>query len=150
VKSDVAGAALHKVIEVTCEITGEPYDIEADENRLYHMLLNLVDNAIKYSPRETAVSIQVAYKPEKIWIEVLDGGPGIPEDDLSLVFEKYFRGNEAKGQPGSGLGLSAVKVIVVAHGGDIAVENRPEGGAHFTVTLPGSLRVAEETEEETS
>ncbi|MBE2222285.1 MAG: two-component sensor histidine kinase, partial [Anaerolineae bacterium] len=55
-------------------------------------------------------------------------------------FEKYFRGNDAKGQPGSGLGLSAVKVIAVAHGGDIQVVNRPEGGAHFTVTLPGSLR----------
>ncbi len=146
VESDVAGAALHKVIGITSEVTGELYDIEADENRLYHMMLNLVDNAIKYSPRETAVSIQVAYTPEQIMVRVLDEGPGIPEDDLGLLFQKYFRGNDAKGQPGSGLGLSAVKVIAVAHGGTISVENRPEGGAQFTVILPGSLRVSEKTE----
>jgi K+-sensing histidine kinase KdpD len=143
VVSDVAGAALHKVIEVDCEITGDPYDIEADENRLYHMLLNLVDNAIKYSPRETAVSLQVEFTPENIIVQVIDEGPGIPEDDLDKVFEKYFRGNDAKVQPGSGLGLSAVKVIAVSHGGNINVVNRPEGGAHFTVTLPGSLGVSE-------
>lgn len=147
VEFDVAGAALHKVIQITCEITGERYDIEADENRLYHMMLNLVDNAIKYSPRETAVSIQVEYAPKQITIQVMDGGPGIPEENLDKVFEKYFRGNDAKDQPGSGLGLSAVKVIAVAHGGNISVCNRPEGGAHFTVTLPGSLRAPEKTEE---
>jgi K+-sensing histidine kinase KdpD len=141
VEYDVAGAALHKAIKVSCDITGEQFDIEADSNRLYHMLLNLVDNAIKYSPRETAVTVQVNYAPEQITIQVLDEGPGIPEADLNKVFEKYFRGNDAKVQPGSGLGLSAVKVIVVAHGGDIQVANRPEGGAHFTVTLPGSLRI---------
>lgn len=147
VQEDVAGAALHKVIKVDCEIAGDHYDIEADENRLYHMLLNLVDNAIKYSPRETAVSVQVNYDPEQITIHVMDEGPGIPEDSLDKVFEKYFRGNDAKVQPGSGLGLSAVKVIAVAHGGDISVVNRSEGGAHFTVTLPGSLRASEEDEE---
>ena len=63
------------------------------------------------------------------------------------MFEKYYRGNDAKGQPGSGLGLSAVKVIAMAHGGNIKVCNRPEGGAHFTVTLPGRLRALEEMEE---
>ncbi len=148
VESDVAGAAVHKAIAVSSEIAGEQYDIEADENRLYHMLLNLVDNAIKYSPRNTAISVKVEYDPEQITIHVLDEGPGIPEDYLDKVFEKYFRGKDAKIQPGSGLGLSAVKVIAAAHGGDIRVENRPEGGSHFIVTLPGSLRVTEETEAE--
>ncbi|MFO7678750.1 MAG: GAF domain-containing protein [Chloroflexota bacterium] len=145
VQADVAGAALNKAISLTCAITGERYDIEADENRLYHMLLNLVDNALKYSPRETAVSVQVLYTPEQLIIHVFDEGAGIPEDDLALVFEKYFRGDKAKAQPGSGLGLSAVRVIVQAHGGSIGVVNRPEGGAHFTVTLPGSLRAISET-----
>ena len=147
VSSDVAGSALHKAIAVSYDITGERYDIEADENRLYHMLLNLVDNAIKYSPSETAVSILVEYTPEQICIQVIDGGPGIPEDDLSFLFEKYFRGHDAKSQSGSGLGLSAVKVIAVAHGGSVNVSNRPEGGAQFIVALPGSLRVVEETED---
>jgi two-component system sensor histidine kinase KdpD len=107
------------------------------------MLLNLVDNALKYSPRETAVSVQVQYAPEQLTIQVLDEGAGIPEDDLALVFEKYFRGDKAKAQPGSGLGLSAVRVIVQAHGGSIGVVNRPQGGAHFTVALPGSLRAVD-------
>jgi len=145
VQADVAGAALNKAISLTCAITGERYDIEADENRLYHMLLNLVDNALKYSPRETAVSVQVEYATEQLTIQVLDEGAGIPEDDLAFVFEKYFRGDKAKAQPGSGLGLSAVRVIVQAHGGSIGVVNRPEGGAHFTVILPGSLRAVSET-----
>jgi K+-sensing histidine kinase KdpD len=142
VQSDVAGAALHNAIQISSEIVGERYDIEADENRLYHMLLNLVDNAIKYSPRETAVFLQVNYSPEQITIDVLDEWPGIAESDLEQLFEKYYRGDDAKVQPGSGLGLSAVKVIALAHGGNVSVSNRPEGGAHFTVTLPGSLRVA--------
>ncbi len=141
VEDDVAGAALHKSISLSSEIAGEPYDIEADENRLYHMLLNLVDNAIKYSPKGTTVFVKVDYTPEQITINVLDEGPGIPEDSLDKVFEKYFRGDGAKSQPGSGLGLSAVKVTAVAHDGEIHVKNRPEGGAHFIVTLPASLRV---------
>ncbi|MCZ7674049.1 MAG: ATP-binding protein [Chloroflexi bacterium] len=81
---------MNKVITVSSTITGEPYKIEADENRLYHMLLNLVDNAIKYSPRETAVSVKVQYDPEQITIQVVDGGPGIPEGDQERIFEKIF------------------------------------------------------------
>lgn len=145
VEGDVSGAALNKVITVSSTITGEPYKIEADENRLYHMLLNLVDNAIKYSPRETAVSVKVQYDPEQITIQVVDGGPGIPEGDQERIFEKYFRGNKAKSQPGSGLGLSAVRVIVGAHGGTVTVSNSANGGACFTVTLPGSLKADDES-----
>lgn len=65
---------------------------------------------------------------------------GIPEDDLPHIFDKYFRGTTAKMQPGSGLGLSAVWGIAKAHHGVVKVANRAEGGAEFSILLPGSLR----------
>ena len=137
---DTSGVALHKSIQVNVTTTGAPYTILADENRLYHMILNLVDNALKYSPRNTELAVLVDYSADALTIRVQDEGPGIPEDDLPHVFDKYFRGTAAKMQPGSGLGLSAVWGIAQAHDGDVAVANRPQGGTEFAVTLPASLR----------
>ncbi|MCA9872986.1 MAG: GAF domain-containing protein [Anaerolineales bacterium] len=142
VLKDVSGAALYKSITINAKTTGTPYAILADENRLYHMVLNLVDNAVKYSPRSTEVGVLVDYMDEALSIRVQDDGPGIPEEDLPYVFDKYFRGTAAKMQPGSGLGLSSVMGIAQAHDGTVQVENRPEGGTVFTITLPGSLRCA--------
>jgi two-component system, OmpR family, phosphate regulon sensor histidine kinase PhoR len=136
VLNDTSGVALAKNITVRCATEGEPYPILADEARLYHMTLNLVDNAIKYSPRKTEVTVRVTYKGEWIEIQVQDQGPGIPNDELKQVFNKYFRGATAKMQPGSGLGLSVVWGIVKAHDGQVSVANRPEGGAEFTIRLP--------------
>lgn len=139
VLADVSGAALHKSIKLVREVKSGRYLILGDENRLYHMLLNLVDNAIKYSPRNTAVHVALFQHEEDLLIEVCDEGPGIPEEDKKRLFDKYFRGAAAQMQPGSGLGLSAVQGIARAHGGMASVVNRPEGGAAFTVALPASL-----------
>lgn len=74
-------------------------------------------------------------------IQVADQGAGIPEQDLEFVFDKFFRGvQKGMSSKGSGVGLAAVKSIVVAHRGTIRVENAPTGGAVFTVELPGNLR----------
>jgi signal transduction histidine kinase len=138
---DVEGAALHKSIKLTYEVKGEPYQILGDEMRLYHMALNLVDNAIKYSPEHTTVSVQLTYNKVEVVLHVYDEGPGIAEEDLERVFDKYYRGAKAKAQPGAGVGLSVVASIAAAHGGRATVRNRPEGGAAFLISLPGSLRV---------
>ncbi len=138
---DTEGAALPKSIQITAVTEGTPYQIHGDGLRLYHMILNLVDNAIKYSPDDTEVTVKTCYGPEKLLIQVADQGPGIPEKDLPRVFDKFFRGiQEGLHSKGSGVGLSAVKNIVSAHQGTIEVENLPERGAQFTIELPGTLR----------
>jgi signal transduction histidine kinase len=140
VRQDVQGAALGKSITIAYEQEGEPTPILADETRLYHMALNLVDNAIKYSPKNTHLRLQLHFAEEAITLKVQDEGPGIPEKDLERIFDKYYRGTQANIQPGSGLGLSVVRAIAEAHHGDVVVRNRPEGGAEFIVTLPGAIR----------
>lgn len=141
---DVEGAARFKSVSLQFNQSGEPYSIWADETRLYHMVLNLVDNAVKYSPVAAQVDILLDYSEFLLTLNIADEGPGIPEDEIRNVFDKFYRGEQAKSHPGSGLGLSAVKVIVDAHGGRVEVTNRPERGAIFSVKLPGSLRLAEE------
>lgn len=145
VMEDVQGAALHKSITIDFKQTGKPYLALADELRLYHMVLNLVDNAIKYSPAETLVTVMLAYAPEEITIRVQDEGSGIPEHDLELIFNKYFRSANKDEASGTGVGLAAVRAIVQAHGGAVKAENRPDRrGAVFTLTLPGTLRTTEQ------
>lgn len=139
---DTEGAALPKSIKVTAVTQGTPYKINGDELRLYHMVLNLVDNAIKYSPEATEVTVVTNYGAENLVIQVADQGPGIPDKDLPRVFDKFFRGiQEGLPSKGSGVGLSAVKGIVMAHNGEIRAENLTEKGAQFTIKLPASLRV---------
>ncbi len=139
---DTEGSALPKSIRVISDVEGVPHTINGDNLRLYHMLLNLVDNAIKYSPDSTKVTITTCYDLKNLVIKVADQGPGIPEQDLPYVFDKFFRGiQEGLFTKGSGVGLSAVKGIVTAHQGTIRVENLPEKGALFTVELPVTVPV---------
>lgn len=140
---DVEGAALHKQIAVTLDLRGAPYAIQGDATRLYHMLLNLVDNAVKYSPDGTNVTLVLDFREEGSVIRVRDEGPGIPETELPRVFDKYYRGAHGKKQQGTGVGLSVVLAIAEAHDGVATVRNHPEGGAEFTITLPPSLRLNE-------
>lgn len=137
---DVEGAALSKSIDILFDSNGEPYRILADPVRLYHMTLNLIDNAIKYSPVETKVKVLLNYTPENVVIEVEDEGYGIPQEDLPRVFEKFYRGKQTAGQHGTGVGLSVVAAIAQAHEGKATAENRPAGGSVFRVILPGKLR----------
>jgi two-component system, OmpR family, phosphate regulon sensor histidine kinase PhoR len=134
---DTEGAALPKSIVVTAASQGPPYTLNGDSLRLYHMVLNLVDNAIKYSPDFTEVTVSTSYNDQSVIISVADQGPGIPEEDMPRVFDKFFRGIQGNlASKGSGVGLAAVKGIVTAHRGTIRVENLPERGAQFTVELP--------------
>ncbi|MCB8942842.1 MAG: GAF domain-containing protein [Ardenticatenaceae bacterium] len=142
---DVEGSALHKSIHLDYSVDGEPYEIFGDEMRLYHMALNLVDNAIKYSPDHTTITVTLSYNRREVTLQVCDEGQGIAEEDLERVFDKYYRGAKAKAQPGAGVGLSVVAGIADAHGGRATVQNRPEGGAAFSIVLPSSLRVQQTT-----
>jgi signal transduction histidine kinase len=145
VVNDLGGAALAKPVTLCYEVYGEPFAIVADEARLYHMALNLVDNAIKYTVEDTSVYVTLSFGDEAIALCVADEGNGIPEAELGRVFDKYYRGaNHRRGAVGVGLGLSVVQGVARAHGGQVSVRNRDEGGAAFTVTLPVTLRCAED------
>jgi signal transduction histidine kinase len=140
--SDMEGAALAKSINLSYEVVGTPYMIQGDTSRLYRSVLNLVDNAIKYSPEGAQVEVMLAFGDITVAIVVRDSGPGIPEEELPHVFEKYYRVNQAAdGQTGIGLGLALVRATIEAHRGTVSAQNAEGEGAEFIITLPATLRV---------
>jgi two-component system sensor histidine kinase KdpD len=105
---------------------------------MVQVLVNLLDNAIKYSLPQAPVEIAARISGAYLEIEVRDRGTGIPREDLSRVFDKFYRVQRPDNVSGTGLGLSISKGIVEAHGGFIAAENRPGGGTIVSVGLPAS------------
>ena len=119
--------------------------LRGDPAKLHDALRNLVANAITYSPEHTAIRID-ASRPQgnvgnvgSVELSVSDEGPGIPEEDLSRVFERFYRVDKSRARDpgGTGLGLAIVKHLVELHGGTVRAENRPQGGTRVTLTLPG-------------
>ena len=140
---DVEGSALFKEITLTYKEEGVHSLVLADDVRMFHMILNLVDNAIKYAPTKTNVHISLSFYDKHIVITVRDEGIGISEDELSRVFDRYFRSDRTKDKPGAGVGLSVVRAIAQAHEGKAAVRNHPNGGAEFSIVLPGNICTTE-------
>ncbi len=112
--------------------------VTADRDLLGLALYNLVHNALKFSGREDAVEVRAREDGKILVIEVADSGSGIHPDDLSNIFEELYRGKNAQGVEGSGLGLALVRRILDLHGGEISVRSRQGGarGTVFTVRLP--------------
>ena len=100
------------------------------------LLLNLLDNALKYSPSGSPVDIKAWAGEKSLTLSVADHGPGIAEGEEARIFEKLVRGKDVEGRSGAGLGLAICRAIVTAHGGRIQATNHPHGGAQFLVTLP--------------
>jgi two-component system sensor histidine kinase KdpD len=100
------------------------------------VLVNLLDNALKYSPPDKSIEIAARTDADKLTMEIADHGPGVPEGDLTRVFDKFYRIPIPEGAGGTGLGLAICKGIVEAHGGDIRAENQTGGGLRVTITLP--------------
>lgn len=110
--------------------------VKMDLVLMTQVLVNLMDNALKYSPADSPVEIAARIGANGLAIEVSDHGPGIPEKELERIFEKFYRLPVPEGAGGTGLGLSICKGFVEAHGGDIRAENRAGGGLRVIVTLP--------------
>jgi two-component system, OmpR family, sensor histidine kinase KdpD len=100
------------------------------------VLVNLLDNAHKYSPPESAIEVIAQIEGNWLILEILDRGPGVPEQDLKRVFDKFYRIPVPEGAGGTGLGLSICKGIVEAHGGSITAGNRVGGGLRIEIRLP--------------
>jgi two-component system phosphate regulon sensor histidine kinase PhoR len=111
--------------------------VAADPAKLHDVIRNLVENAVNYSPDDAEIRLRAGRTDGSCRIEVIDSGPGLPHGDLTRVFERFYRVDKSRSRPGTGLGLAIVKHLVELHGGTVVAANRPEGGAVFTVTLPG-------------
>ncbi len=103
---------------------------------IVHAMVNLIDNAIKYSPENSPLEIKTWNQNEEIYIAILDHGVGIPPNDITRIFDKFYRVQRPELVTGTGLGLAISKGIVEAHGGRIWAENRESGGTIFSIELP--------------
>ncbi len=108
----------------------------ADPERAQQIFVNLIHNAIKFTPAGGWIRITAEQKEEMLAISVADNGIGIPADDLDRIFERFYKSDRARNTPGTGLGLAIVRHIVQAHGGQIEVQSREGEGSVFTVMLP--------------
>jgi len=109
--------------------------VAIDLTLMVQALMNLVDNAVKYAPPHEPIEIEAVQEQQRVIIAVKDRGPGLPEVELEHIFSKFFRLNPS-GVGGTGLGLSIARGIVEAHNGRVWAENRPGGGAIFSMALP--------------
>lgn len=110
----------------------------ADGQKIHQVLVNLLHNAISYTPEGGALSVEIRPVPEGVECTVADDGIGIPPEDLSRIFERFYRVDKGRSRElgGTGLGLSIVRHIVEAHGGQVRVESKPGKGSRFTIFLP--------------
>lgn len=114
----------------------KPIVFHGDRKLLKTAFLNVLDNAIKYGPKQGMVNVQLSKNDVALLLTVDDNGTGIPEHELALVYGKYFRGSRTGFVAGSGIGLYMVQRIIAQHAGSILLANRPEGGTSATITLP--------------
>ncbi len=125
---------------VQVSVVGSASTIEADPSLIDRLLWNLVENAVKFTPDGGRVEIRLTRESGDAVVEVADTGPGVPEDDLERIFERFYRVDAARtaspDSPGTGLGLSIVRAIAGIHGGSVVATNRVDGGALFRVRLP--------------
>jgi two-component system phosphate regulon sensor histidine kinase PhoR len=123
-------------LELSVDIPPDLPPVLADKERIGQALVNLIHNAIKFTPPQGKVSLFAAVQEDSVAISVTDTGVGIPSDDLPHIFERFYKADKARAGGGTGLGLSIAKHIVQAHGGDIRAESVEGKGSTFTFTLP--------------
>jgi two-component system sensor histidine kinase KdpD len=137
---EIVGAVLNRLGErlkdrpVQTRLPADLPLVSFDPLLIEQVLMNLMDNAIKYTPQGTPIELSASVKDGDLVVELEDRGPGIPPGEEERIFEKFVRGTAAGG--GIGLGLTICRAIINAHGGKIRAENRPGGGAIFRFTLP--------------
>lgn len=122
--------------EVKVSVADNTPMISADFVLLVHVLNNVLDNALKYSPGDSPLEVKARQEGQEVWISVLDQGIGIPADNLEKVFDKFYRVQRPEQVTGTGLGLAICKGIVEAHGGRIWAERRDDKGTRITIALP--------------
>ena len=130
------GLMKRKSMTFTLDIPQDLPLVYADEELIRHLLSNLLDNAIKYTPQRGSISLSILHRTnQKVQVSLCDTGPGIPPEERSHIFEDSFRLKRDRGSDGYGLGLATCRQIVCAHHGQIWVESSPQSGSCFQFTL---------------
>ena len=127
-----------KGIEIKKEISRDLPKVKIDEASIAQVLLNLIDNGIKYNNEKGTITVSSQEKDSFVRINITDTGIGIPEEDIDRIFERFYRVDKARSRQlgGTGLGLSIVKHIIQAHGGEVSVQSQLGKGSTFSFTLP--------------
>jgi signal transduction histidine kinase len=125
-------------IAIRINLTSECPPVMIDQQRIEQILTNLLQNALRHTPTGGVIQISLTSQMRQQCIQVQDSGPGIPEDALPHIFERFYRADSARSRPegGTGLGLSIARQLAEAHGGSLMAANHPNGGAVFTLCLP--------------
>ena len=137
VNSVAARAALDD-ITIVQDLTVDLPPVSTDPQRMGQVLFNLLDNALRYSPPASTITVRARTMEEVIQVDVMDQGTGLDSDELSLVFERFYRGDKARSRVtgGAGLGLTIVKQLVEAHRGEVWAQSEAGEGTTFSFTLP--------------
>jgi two-component system sensor histidine kinase ChvG len=115
-----------------------PHRVAGAPEKYAALIENLLDNAASFAPPDSTIEIALERRDDSVRVVVADRGPGIPEEHLARVFDRFFTWRPAGGDRHSGLGLAIVKAVAEAHGGRVTAANRSEGGARFTIEVPAA------------
>jgi two-component system sensor histidine kinase BaeS len=140
--------AIRKDIEILVDGLSAPKRVRGDEGTLVEALVNLLNNAVKYSPGGTRVTVTTTEEKGQVAIAVADSGVGISAEDLPRVFQDFYRAASASREQGCGLGLPLSRRIMEAHDGTISATSEPGKGSTFVIRLPalaGSQKTGEDT-----
>ena len=134
------GTCRKKSIAIELVLMGDELFVHADKGRIEQIIYNLTDNAVKFSHHDSIIKIETAEKKNKIYVSVKDTGIGIPPEDISMIFNRFYKSDSSRGKDkkGTGLGLSIVKEILTAHGENINVVSTPGEGSEFIFSLQPS------------
>jgi two-component system phosphate regulon sensor histidine kinase PhoR len=140
VEHDIESIVAERQQQIALSVADEAATIDGDPGKLHDVLRNLLENASNYSPEGATIEVTADREGDEIAISVADRGPGIPEADLSRIFERFYRVDRSRTRDpgGTGLGLSIVRHLMELHGGRVTARNRAGGGAILTVTLPAT------------
>ncbi|MBN2007053.1 MAG: HAMP domain-containing histidine kinase [Anaerolineae bacterium] len=140
-QTSFSGLAESSGVTLRVATPGEPLIVHGDPGRLDQVMGNLVVNAVRHTPREGVISLEASAHPDGVEIRVGDTGEGIAPEDLPFIFDRFWRGDRARGHQtgaGSGLGLAITRQLVRLHGGTIDVASTPGAGTTFTISLPAA------------
>ena len=138
VVGELAPLVESKHLDVRTSIASDAGTVLADPLKLHDAIRNLVENAVNYSPADSAIELGATGRDGHIRITVADRGPGIPDTDLTRIFERFYRVDAARPRDpgGTGLGLAIAKHLIGLHEGSVRAANRDGGGTTFTIELP--------------
>jgi signal transduction histidine kinase len=140
------GVCREKNLAFDLILTEDEMVVHADETRIQQVIYNLIDNAVKFSNRDSSIKIETTEKRNKVFLSIKDFGIGIPKEDLKLIFDRFYKSDASRGKDkkGTGLGLSIVREIIRAHDENINVVSTVGAGTEFIFSLPKAAVMEEE------